>query len=405
MVTGLGAVSAAGEGVGRFWSACVEGRAALRPIRRFDARPYGDPRAGECRLDPGAAAGDAPAPAAAAAALPGADATVRFARGAAREALRSAGLEGTALPSGSGIAIGTCLGSARPAFDWHARGGVRRDSAADAPPPPGSLFAGPALALASAHGADGPVLTVSTACASGTSAIALGAAAIRSGEADLVLAGGADALSEFVLSGFHLLRALTLTEVRPFDRRRDGLALGEGAGLLVLEERAAAGRRGAPILAEILGSGSAGDAHHMTGPAPDGGGVARALGAALADAGLEAAAIDAISAHGTGTPYNDRMESLAIRRVFGTRAGALPVNSIKPIIGHTLGAAGALEAILCVLMLRHAVVPPTLNYGEPDPECDLDYVPGRARPIPLRRVISTSSAFAGCNAALVVGTP
>jgi 3-oxoacyl-[acyl-carrier-protein] synthase II len=191
--------------------------------------------------------------------------------------------------------------------------------------------------------------------------------------------------------------------MRPFDRRRDGMALGEGAGVLVLEAIETAIRRGAPILALVEGSGSAADAHHMTGPSPTGDGVARAIAAALEDAGRDAGAIDFISAHGTGTPFNDRMETLAFRRVLGARAPEVPIDSIKPIVGHTLGAAGALEAIVCVLTIGAGIVPPTAHLEEPDPECDLDYVRGRARRHAVRRALSTSSAFAGHNAALVLG--
>jgi len=220
-----------------------------------------------------------------------------------------------------------------------------------------------------------------------------------------MLAGGTDALSPFVLSGFGLLRALTTTQVRPFDRRRDGLALGEGAGVLVLEERARAEKRGAVILAEVLGGGSAADANHMTGPSPTGDGVARAMQAALADAGRPADSVDFISAHGTATPFNDRMETLAIKRVFGEHARRVPIDSIKPIVGHTLGAAGALEAILCVKAMQEGTVPPTINYDDPDPECDLDYVPNAARRLRVHCALSTSSAFAGNNAALLLGRP
>ena len=220
-----------------------------------------------------------------------------------------------------------------------------------------------------------------------------------------MLAGGVDALSRFVVSGFWSLRALAAAEPRPFDRRRDGLALGEGAGIVVLEEREIALARGAPVLAELLGSGSSGDAHHMTAPSPTGDGVVRAIEAALSNAELEPRAVDFVSAHGTGTPFNDRMETIALKRVFSDHAWKLPVNSVKPIVGHTLGAAGALEAILCVQALRDGIVPPTINYRERDPECDLDYVPDRARRHTVTCALSCSAAFAGNNATLLVGRP
>lgn len=399
VVTGLGAMTAAGEGVEAFWSACVEGRSALRPVTRFDASDWGDFPAGEIH---------APLP-------PEEERTAALALAAAAEALRAAGLDATALPTSSGTVLGTCLGGALASFAWleaRQRGaGSGAMSAADrdgratdaAPlPVPGGLGA-PALRLASAHGLSGPVSTLSAACASGTAAIAHAAGCIAGGESDLMLAGGADALSPFVISGFWLLRALSPTLVRPFDRRRDGLALGEGAGIVVIEEMERARRRGAPILAEILGGGAGTDTHHMTRPAPNGDGVLRAMQAALADARRSRDDVEFFSAHGTGTTFNDRMETAAVKRLFGERAKQVPINSIKPIIGHTLGAAGALEAILCVKILREGVLPPTINLEEPDPDCDLDYVPGVARRLPIRCALSTSSAFAGHNAALLLG--
>ena len=376
VVTGMGALTAAGAGVAPFWSACVEGRSALRPATRVDTSDLGGVRVGE--VDRAETAGGRRAS--------------DLALCASLEALVGAGLSPGPLPSASGVALGTCLGETLgPASDPASACGPARDG-----------LAAPALRLAAAHGLTGPVTTVSAACASGTAAIAAAAACIRRGESDLMLAGGVDALSRFVVSGFWLLRALSSTQVRPFDRRRDGLALGEGAGLLVLEERDRARARQAPILAEVLGAGTAADAYHMTGPSPRGDGVLRAMSAALADARRTPGDVDFVSAHGTGTPFNDRMETLALKRLLGARAPSVPIDSIKPVIGHTLGAAGALEAILCVRVLQEGTIPPTINYGEPDPECDLDYVPGAARRQLVRCALSTSSAFAGHNAALLL---
>ena len=393
VVTGLGAVTASGAGVDAFWNACVEGRSALRPAGPDLAGDGVAFPVGVVTLGPG----DDAAPG-------GGERAAALLLAAAAEAIAGAGLAGAPLPRGAGATIGTCLGGARATFDWidavaAARG---RDPGAPPWPSPGG-FAAPTHRLAATHALAGPVTTISAACVSGTAAVAHAADAIRRGEADLMLAGGVDALSSFVLAGFGLLRALTPTQVRPFDRRRDGMALGEGAGVLVLESLETARRRRAPILARVEGSGSAADAHHMTGPSPTGDGAARALAAAIADAGGGVAAIDFVSAHGTGTPFNDRMETLAIKRVFGRRATEVPIDSIKPIIGHTLGAAGALEAILCVRVIGSGLIPPTAHCEEPDPECDLDYVTGTARRHAVRRAISTSSAFAGCNAALVLG--
>lgn len=388
VVTGMGAITAAGAGVEAFWRACLEGRSALRPLTGPDFACFGDLPAGEVALP-----------------LPDSeDRAAGLAVAAAAEAIDAAGYAGPGLPSASGIAVGTCLGGARAVFSWL---DTERDGGdqAPAPAPSSAWLASPALRLASRYRLRGPVVSLSSACSSGAAAIAHASDCIRRGEADLMLAGGADALSAFVVSGFWILRALTSTCVRPFDRRRDGLALGEGAGFVVLEERAHAEARGAVSRAEILGCGSAGDAHHMTGPSPTGDGAVRAMAAALHDARRTPECVEFISAHGTGTPQNDRMEALAIKRLFGDRATRIPVNSIKPIIGHTLGAAGALEAILCVKVLQEGVLPPTINSDEPDPDCHLDDMPRAARRQRVRCALSTSSAFAGHNVSLLLGPP
>jgi len=222
------------------------------------------------------------------------------------------------------------------------------------------------------------------------------------GHADVVLAGGAEALCHFVVAGFNSLRATTATAVRPFDARRDGLALGEGAALVVVESAAHARRRGAAAAIEVAGTGLSGDAVHMTAPARDGAGAARAMAAALADAGLDAGAVDVVSAHGTGTVYNDAMEMAALARVLGAAVGRVPVHGIKGAIGHTLAAAGSFEALLCARMLRDGLVPPTAGCEQLDPACALDVVRATPRRLAARVALSTSSAFAGNNAALVL---
>lgn len=388
VVTGMGAITAAGVGVGSFWRACIEGRSALRLLTGPDFACFGDVPAGEV---------EAPLPA-------GEDRAAGLAFAAATEAIDAAGYSGSGLPPGSGIVLGTCLGGARDLFSRLDRG--RRSEDQDrSTAPPSAWLACPALRLASANRLTGPVATLSSACSSGAAAIAHATDCIRRGEADLMLAGGADALSAFVVSGFWILRALTSTSVRPFDRRRDGLALGEGAGFMVLEETSHAEARGVPVQAEILGSGSAGDAYHMTCPSPTGDGALRAMSAALLDSRRTPESVDFISAHGTGTLQNDRMETCAITRLFGDRAARIPVNSIKPIIGHTLGAAGALEAILCVKVLQEGVLPPTINSVEPDPGGELLDIPRLPRRHAVRCALSTSSAFAGHNVSLLLGLP
>ena len=262
-----------------------------------------------------------------------------------------------------------------------------------------ALYDAPAHRLARWLGAGGPAVTVSSACASGATALGIGAEMLRRGEADAVVAGGYDVLSRFVMRGFDGLRALTRERVRPFDRRRSGLLLGEGAGLLLLRrEREAGARR----LGTLVGYGSASDAVHIVAPDPDGRGIERAMRSALEESGVSPGDIDFVSAHGTATPLNDPIEAAALRRVLGPRAGGVPVNSIKGALGHTMGAAAALEAILCLLCGRHGQVPATLGLEERDPACELDCVQGSPRALRPRVSLSTSLGFGGCNAALVI---
>ena len=295
-------------------------------------------------------------------------------------------------PARVAIVVGTALGGVEEGENVLA-GDRRRRRLRDA------LYDAPAHNLARWLGVRGPVITVSTACASGATALALGAELLRSGEADAVVAGGYDVLCRFVMRGFDALRALTRDEVRPFDRRRSGLLLGEAAALVLLRrERDVTG----PRLGTLLGYGSASDASHISAPDPEGLGLERAVRAALREADVTPTEIDFVSAHGTGTPLNDPIEAAVLRRVLGARAGAVPVNSIKPSLGHTMGAAAVLEALMCLYASRHGVVPPTLYLDEPDPACDLDHVRGVPRALRPRISLSTSLGFGGCNAALVL---
>ena len=290
------------------------------------------------------------------------------------------------------VVVGTALGGVEE-LEHALAGDARARRALDA------LYDSPAHALAAWLGARGPTLTVSSACASGATALGIGADLLRDGAADLVVAGGYDVLCRFVLRGFDALRALTRERVRPFDRRRGGLLLGEGAGLLLLAREGDA--RG-PRLGRLLGHGSASDGAHIAAPDPQGRGLEAAIRAALDAAGVAAAAVDFVSAHGTATPLNDRIETAVLRRVLGPRAGGVPVNSIKGSLGHTMGAAAALEAIMCLLAARDGLIPPTVGHEEPDPDCDLDCVAGACRPARPRIMLSTSLGFGGCNAALVL---
>jgi 3-oxoacyl-[acyl-carrier-protein] synthase II len=324
----------------------------------------------------------------------------RFLVHAAREALAHAGLtDEPRAASRMAVVIGTALGGIDDAARAvRGQGGV--------PALVGSLYDGPTWNLARWLGAGGPVLTVSTACASGATSLGVAADLLRAGAAEVAIAGGVDILCRFVQRGFNVLRSLTRDAVRPFDRRRNGILLGEGAGLVVLERAARAAARGAGApLGFLLGHGSAADGAHITAPDPLGRGLEVAVRGALAEAGVAPEALDFVSAHGTGTAANDRVETDVLKRVLGQRALEIPVNSIKAHLGHTMGAAATLEAIMCLLAARHGAVPPTLNYGVPDPGCDLDCVPNEARRYRPRLSLSTSLGFGGCNAALVLATP
>jgi 3-oxoacyl-[acyl-carrier-protein] synthase II len=256
-------------------------------------------------------------------------------------------------------------------------------------------------------GARGPNSSVVTACATGNHAIGDAMRVIQRGEADVMIAGGAEAIIiPLTIAGFCQMKAMSTRNdeptkaSRPFDAERDGFVCGEGGGLVVLESLEHAVRRDARIYAEVVGYGMTGDAHHMTAPDPEGDGAARAMAAALRDGKLEPAAVGYINAHGTSTPYNDKFETLAIKRVFGEHAKRLPVSSTKSRTGHLLGAAGGIEAIATTLALHHGVLPPTINYEKPDPECDLDYVPNQARKQDDEVALSNAFGFGGTNATL-----
>jgi len=261
------------------------------------------------------------------------------------------------------------------------------------------LYDSPAHILARHLGAGGTVLTVSTACASGATAIGLAADLLRDDAADLVIAGGYDVLCRFVMRGFDALRSLTRERVRPFDRRRTGLLLGEAAALVLMAREADVR---APRLGRLLGHASISDGAHIAAPDPEGRGLERAAREAMVEAGVTAADVDFVSAHGTATPINDRVEAAVLRRVLGGRS--VPVNAIKGALGHTMGAAAALEAIMALLAGRHGAIPRTLGLEEADPDCDLDHVMGSSRAGRPRVSLSTSAGFGGCNAALVLET-
>jgi 3-oxoacyl-(acyl-carrier-protein) synthase len=370
-------VTPLGPELDSFWSGLLGGGHALTAIERFATDDLRVGRGGEIKKIPAVASGIRSR---AAALLV-----------AAAADLRSRARLG-AVPERIAVVVGTALGGVEELE--HALGHDRTPRRAfDA------LYDAPAHALAQWLGVRGPALTVSAACASGATALGIGADLLREDAADLVVAGGYDVLCRFVLRGFDVLRSLTREQVRPFDRRRSGLLLGEAAGLVLLaRERDARG----PRLGRLLGHGTASDASHVAAPDPEGRGLEAAIRAALGAADVGGADIDFVSAHGTGTLLNDRIETAVLHRALGPRAGAIPVNSIKGALGHTMGAAAALEAIMCWLAAREGLIPPTAGFEERDPACDLDYVPGSCRTAHPRLMLSTSLGFGGCNAALVL---
>jgi 3-oxoacyl-[acyl-carrier-protein] synthase II len=257
--------------------------------------------------------------------------------------------------------------------------------------------------IAERFGFSGPKFTVTTACSSSATAIGYGADLIRSGKSKAVLCGGSEALSELTFGGFNSLKSTDPSPCRPFDRKRAGMSLGEGAGILILEDFNEAIKRDARIYAEFLGYGIGGEAYHITAPEPTGMGGARIMKEAIEESGIPFAEVDYINAHGTGTPLNDKAETLSIKNAFGERAYSIPVSSIKSSVGHCLGSAGAIEAIASVLSIIHQFIPPTLNHQEGDEDCDLDYVPGKSREAKVGVVLSNSFAFGGNCTTLVFG--
>lgn len=392
-VTGLGSINALGAGVAAFEAGLRAGRCGIGALTRFAPAGYRT-----------ACAAEAPEPVVPARVgrrtAQRLSLTARLALVAAAEAWAGAGLaDGRAC----GVVLGTTTGGMATGEESY-----RLEAERGAPCAPlATWFETPIPvatdAVAALIGSRGPRLTVSTACSSGANALGIAADWIRAGQAPAVMCGGAESLCRMTFSGFNVLQALDRVPCRPFDRDRAGLSLGEGAALFVLEDWAAAEARGARILGEFLGYGVSADAHHLTQPRPDGAGAILAMRRALADAGVDAAAIDYVNAHGTGTPLNDVAETRAIKAVLGARARAVPVSSTKSQVGHCLAAAGAIEALAALLALRGGFVPPTATLRAPDPECDLDYVPGHSRPAALRTVLSNSYGFGGNNTSVILG--
>jgi 3-oxoacyl-[acyl-carrier-protein] synthase II len=403
VITGMGVVSPFGVGIEPFWEGLRNGQSAIRRIDSFDTSAF------PCQIG-GEVTGFAPHEFMDAKEARRMSRSSQFAVAAARMAVGAADLRidgGNAHEIGVLIACGT---TSMPDIEQAMTTLIQRGGMKISPFfIPAALPHMPASQVALQLGIRGYISAISTACAAGAQAIGEAAAVIRRGDAEIMLAGGAEApITAFSLGSFCALRALsthfnaTPTRAsRPFDRHRDGFVPGEGAAVFVLERMANARRRGAPIFAEVAGYAATSDAFHVTAPDPDGTGAAHAIRRALHNARLDPQQVDYINAHATSTPAGDLAETRAIKQVFGEYAHSVPISSIKSMIGHLTGAAGAVEAAATVLALHNHLLPPTLNLDEPDPECDLDYVPNQARPARIQTAISNSFGFGGVNAVLV----
>ena len=405
VLTGLGALTPIGNTVDEFWSALLQGRSGVGPITKFDATDYPTRIAGEIKnFDPLAFVDKKDARRL--------DPFLQYAMACAVMAVQDAALD-TEKVDGTrfGVLIGSGIGGISTLLETH-------KTLLDKGPDRVSPFFIPMMIINMASGlvsmrfgAKGPNSSVVTACATGNHAIGDSFKIIQRGDADVMIAGGSEAMViPLTIAGFCSMKAMSTRNdeptkaMRPFDADRDGFVCGEGAGLVILESLDHARARDARIYAEIVGYGLTSDAHHLTAPDPEGDGAARAMTAALRDGGLDASAVGYINAHGTSTPYNDKFETLAIKRVFGDHARHLAVSSTKSMTGHMLGAAGGVEAIATALALHHGVLPPTINYETLDPECDLDYVPNQARKHDVEVALSNAFGFGGTNATLAFRT-
>jgi len=406
VVTGLGALTPLGIGAEATWEGMRSGRSGITTITLFDASSFSSQIGGEVKdFDP--AAWIEPRE------VRHTDRFVQFAIAAAKMAVDDAGLDFDQLDNNRiGVLIGSGIGGT---WTWEAQHRILLERGPSRVSPffiPMMIMDMASGRVAMLFGARGPNSAVVTACASSAHAIGDAFEIIRRGDADIMIAGGAEAaVSPIALAGFCAMRALSRRNddppraSRPFDLNRDGFVMSEGAGIVILEDFEHARRRNAQIYGEIIGYGMSADAYHITQPCPDGEGMALSMEAALRDAQASAAQIDYINAHGTATPAGDPAETRALKRVFGDRAGSIPCSSTKSVTGHLLGAAGAVEAIACLLAIRDHVVPPTTNLDDPDPECDLDYVPSQAREHPVRFAMSNSFGFGGHNATLILRGP
>jgi 3-oxoacyl-[acyl-carrier-protein] synthase II len=392
VITGIGVVSPIGTGKDVFWTALLAGKSGIRPVTSFDTSafpvhigaevPDFDPK-DHLRCQKPDSMGRAS----------------QMAIGAARLALADAQVDLDSMTrSRVGVSMGTTSGE--PLFVEQYNDAKKNGTSA-----PAEVFGHYPCHVIPAHvaiefGLHGPAIMIPNACAAGNYAVGYAFDQIRSGRVDMMLAGGSDAFSRIPYMGFARLGAIAPERCQPFDKNRKGMVPGEGAAVLILEPLDAALARGASVYAEVLGYGVSCDSHHMTAAHPQADGAIRAMSAAITQSGLTTEGIDYISAHGTGTPTNDRIESLAVRTLFGERAPRVPISSIKSMLGHTMGAASAIEALACALALHTGWIPPTINHEEPDPDCGLDIVPNKARKTDPKVALNNAYAFGGNNASL-----
>ena len=406
VVTGVGLVSPLGIGTGPTWEGLVAGRSGAGPITRFDASEFRSRIACEVK-------GFEPRDYMDGRDVRKMDTFIQYGLAASLFAAEDAGLEvPVADPDRTGVVISSGIGGFETIEREHRKlleKGPNRISPFFVPAMVVNLAAG---WVSIRLGARGPNSAMATACSAGAHAVGEAFRLVRYGHADVMVAGGAEAtITPMCIGGFARMGALSTRNddperaSRPFDRDRDGFVVGEGAGILVLEEREQALARGVTVYAEVAGYGMSGDAFHITAPPEDGRGAVRVMRAALEEAGAAPEEVDTVNAHGTSTPLNDRIETAAIREVFGSHADRMAVSSTKSMTGHLLGGAGGLEAGIACLTLRHQTLPPTINHETPDPDCDLDIVPNTARPAPVRSVLSNSFGFGGTNVSLLFRHP
>ncbi|MDP8245746.1 MAG: beta-ketoacyl-ACP synthase II [Candidatus Hinthialibacter antarcticus] len=403
VITGMGAVTPIGNTVDEFWTSLIEGKSGTGPLTRFDSEGFSSHVAAELKgFDPDQYIEPKESRRM--------DYFVRYAMACSEQAVKDSGLDVDSINlDRAGVYIGSGIGgieSIEKQKEVLDKKGPRRISP----------FLVPMLIVNMASGMvsmrfnfRGPNSCVVTACATGNNAIGDAARLIQYGQADVMLAGGAEgAITPLGFGGFCSLRALTTrnddptTASRPFDKSRDGFVMGEGAGVIMLEEYEAAKKRGARIYAEVAGYGMSSDAFHVTMPEPEGKGAQAAMRLSLEDAEISVDQVDYINAHGTSTEYNDKTESYAIKQTFKSHANTVAISSTKSMTGHLLGAAGAIECIACAKVIESGIVPPTINYNEPDPECDLDYTPNKAKEMAVNVTMSNSFGFGGHNAVLVL---